>query len=261
MLGEDLWSSGTEPWSCRSANRRKQRAETLQPYWGNLVRSAPPPARSRLPLRIRRPDSSFPKSEPQLLRDPRRRDLLLFRDAGRRQPRTARNRHSPDPGGNQASIPCRPSVSGAKSTRASNSRLLEGVFSTDAVMRSPLSPNVPSCPVAIRRAFSFGCAPEPSETTTSGPSSSQRSRGRLAAERSVHAQSSFWRIGGARLSRQPLHHFIESVQGEIDDGAAADPHIFAQRGQERSAHRLDCIAARARFAEWRIALCCRCIRW
>jgi hypothetical protein len=36
----------------------------------------------------------------------------------------------------------------------------------------------------------LGVAPEPSETTTSGPSSSQRSKGRLAAERKVHFQSS-----------------------------------------------------------------------
>jgi hypothetical protein len=79
---------------------------------------------------------------------------------------------------------------GSKSTWASSSRLFDGVFSTAAETRSPLSPKVPSCPVAISRAFSFGDPPEPSETTTSGPSSSQRSKGRLAAERSVHFQSS-----------------------------------------------------------------------
>ena len=45
----------------------------------------------------------------------------------------------------------------------------------------------------------WACAPEPSETTTSGPSSSQRSSGRLAAERSVQAQSSFCALRGARL--------------------------------------------------------------
>ena len=80
---------------------------------------------------------------------------------------------------------------GAKSTWASSSRLLEGVSSTVAEMRSPLSPKVPSCPVATRRAFSLAALPVPSETITRGPSSSQRSRGRLAAERRVHAQSSF----------------------------------------------------------------------
>ena len=98
-------------------------------------------------------------------------------------------------------------------------------------------------PVAIRRAFSLGCAPDPSETTTSGPSSSQRSRGRLAAERSVQAQSSFWAFAGARLRRQPLHHFIQRVQREIDNGAVANAHIFAQRRQKRRAHRLHRIAA------------------
>ena len=60
-----------------------------------------------------------------------------------------------------------------------------------AEKRSPLSPNVPSWPLAIMRALSFGAAPVPSETTTKGPSSSHRSRGRSAAERRVHAQSSF----------------------------------------------------------------------
>src|SRR6476646_10721364 len=80
-------------------------------------------------------------------------------------------------------------VFGAKSTRARSSRLFEGVTSTFAVMRSPLSPKVPSCPVATRRALSFGL-PERSETTTKGPSSSHRNNGRLAAERRVHSQSS-----------------------------------------------------------------------
>ena len=78
-----------------------------------------------------------------------------------------------------------------KSTRASSSRLLDGVSSTAVEKRSPFSPKVPAWPVAMIRAFSFGLAPEPSESTMSGPSSSQRSKGRLAAERSVHAQSSF----------------------------------------------------------------------
>jgi len=87
------------------------------------------------------------------------------------------------------SIPA--SVSGWKSTRASNSRLVDGVSSTAMEKRSPFSPKVPAWPVATIRAFNFGLAPEASVSTTRGPSSSQRSKGRLAAERSVQAQSSF----------------------------------------------------------------------
>ena len=48
---------------------------------------------------------------------------------------------------------------------------------------------------------------------------------------------------GARLSGQPLHDFIESVEGEVDDGAGADANILTQGGQIGHAHGLDPVTA------------------
>ena len=99
---------------------------------------------------------------PQIESNRRRRiDIAIFRPAAD---------HTND--NLQRVVVCKPQKKREKlrSTRASNSRLSTGVSSTVVEKRSPLSPNVPAWPVAIRRAFSFGLAPEPSETTTSGPS-------------------------------------------------------------------------------------------
>ncbi len=134
------------------------------------------------------------------------------------------------------SIPA--SVSGAKSTRASNSLLSEGVFSTLAVNRSPLSPNVPSCPVAISRAFSLGRPPGRSETTTSGPSSSQRNRGRFAAERSVHSQSSFIALTPA-VAWATIASLQQGVQRQVYNSVSTNPHVLPQRRQEGCVHRLN----------------------
>ena len=60
-------------------------------------------------------------------------------------------------------------------------RLPEGVYVVDFVRRVEQ---------VIIDAFKRGDPPAPSDTTTSGPSSSQRSSGRLAAARNVHFQSS-----------------------------------------------------------------------
>ncbi len=53
----------------------------------------------------------------------------------------------------------------------------------------------------------------------------------------------FLRVGGAGLGGEPLHHFIESIEREVDDSGAANAHILTQRRQKRSAHGLDGIAA------------------
>ena len=80
---------------------------------------------------------------------------------------------------------------GAKSTRASNSRLLEGVSSTAVENRSPFSPKVPAWPVAMMRAFNFGVARRALANRQSAAHlQASAARGRLAAERKVQAQSS-----------------------------------------------------------------------
>jgi hypothetical protein len=113
---------------------------------------------------------------------------LPSQDESPRQPPTAPSRQSPDPGGSPASIPCPRRCPGQNPPAPA----IRGCWPASLPPRRDALAalaKVPSCPVAIRRAFSFGAAPEPSETTTSGPSSSQRSSGRLAAERSVQASS------------------------------------------------------------------------
>ena len=214
-------------------------------------RSAPTPASTQL-----RPRDSSPRlivSQVRIAASSRPSAAGADQSPGewQRPPPTAPSRQSPDPGGSRASIPCPHRCPGAKSTCASSSRLSDGVSSTEAAIRSPLSPKVPSCPVAIRRAFSLGAAPEPSETTTSGPSSSQRSSGRLAAERSVQAQSSCLRVApraALPAATASLRRGVFRVR--LTTVLRAHPHIFAQRGQKRGAHRLDRIAARKHGSEW-----------
>ena len=50
-------------------------------------------------------------------------------------------------------------------------------------------------------------------------------------------------VGVAWLGRQPLHYFVQRVQGEVHNSASADTDVFTKRGQERRAHRLNRVAA------------------
>ena len=51
------------------------------------------------------------------------------------------------------------------------------------------------------------------------------------------------RIAGARFGRQPLHHLVQGIQGQVDNGVGADANVFPERGQKPCAHRLDRIPA------------------
>ena len=99
---------------------RRYAVSAIARQGGPSPRSSPPRPRSSSPRcivsELRTAASSSPSS-------PR---ATALRDELPPQPPTAPSRQIPDPGGSPASIPCRHRVPGAKSTRASNSRLSDG---------------------------------------------------------------------------------------------------------------------------------------